>query len=498
MTIENFKHRNLYSVLGAQPSAHFIDMRSKYRQAALRLHPDKGGSSEAFHLLTFAFEVLSCPVARAVYDKNLLQHHISSQHSRLIPHQSTSPTKTVCVTRPVPTGRSKLRAKRAAGAMRTPCPRPATVGSKRAATFLGEVEPPLKRQCTMKATEHCRRDGIGIPLAQLRDVLKSMKADQRRGALQKLAPRLQTALALFMETLANSSAGTLALPNRPSASSTTPKSSAVSGITSSSNAALSHGGSMYKAHVHMKALRFYTRGHADLEVALERQMVLVELRQALSAASIDAPFLWEDAARTYEICSAVLRANATSEHDIGLSAYIYLRAGHHLVQSCTIISPVMPLKEVLELHSRLLRARRTSWQELRAEWVALMRSTRQPMAKRRSLYEAEAVADAARARALQIQLGRAASNATKALELDELCASRRRKVLSQQHVRDARVGVRARSKSQAAERRAAKMREEVRKERRRWWRRSDLTMDEISRGPPPEHMMAENRWQDEG
>lgn len=339
---------------------------------------------------------------------------------------------------------------------------------------------------------------IAIPLAQLRDVLKSMKADQRRCALQKLAPRLQAALALFMETLGNAPTGHLTLPNRLAASSTNPKSSAVSGITSSSNAALSHGSSIYKAHVHIKALRFYTHGHADLEVALERQMVLVELRQALSAASIDAPFLWEDAAKTYEICSAVLRANATSEQDIGLSAYIYLRAGHHLVQSCTIISPVMPLKEVLELHSRLLRARRRSWQELRAEWVALMRSTRQPVAKRRSLHEAEAVADAARACALKIQLGRAASNATKALQLDELCASRRRKVLAQQQVREARVGARARSMSQVAERRAAKAREEVRKERRRWWRRSDLTMDEISRGPPPRHMMAENTWEDEG
>jgi hypothetical protein len=39
-----------------------------YRNLARRLHPDKGGSSEAFNALQAAFDVLSDPKARKVYD----------------------------------------------------------------------------------------------------------------------------------------------------------------------------------------------------------------------------------------------------------------------------------------------------------------------------------------------------------------------------------------------------------------------------------------------
>lgn len=328
---------------------------------------------------------------------------------------------------------------------------------------------------------------IGIPLGQLRNVLQCMKSDQRRAALQTLAPRVQAALVLFMETVQSTPAADLPSASRcdpipaPQASPSTLKPSAASGISMGANPTLHHSaGSTYKAHVHIKALRFYTRGHHALEVALDRQMILVELCQTLSAASAENPLLWEDPRKTYEICLEVFRANGTSEDELGLSSYIYLRAGHWLVQSCTIISPVMPLAEALELHCRLLRARRTSWQELRAEWVKLMQCSRHPLGKRKSFHEAEAIADAARASALKIQLERAANSVAKALDLEELRTLRRRKTLAQHQVREVRREARARK---AVERRAMKVRAEAWKERRRWWRRSDLTIDDIMHGP---------------
>lgn len=39
-----------------------------YRRQALRTHPDKGGSAEAFRQVLHAFEVLSSIRARAKYD----------------------------------------------------------------------------------------------------------------------------------------------------------------------------------------------------------------------------------------------------------------------------------------------------------------------------------------------------------------------------------------------------------------------------------------------
>lgn len=465
-------HSNhLYCILGAQPCSDASEIRTKYRQAALRLHPDKGGTSEAFHLLTFAFEVLSCPFARAIYDRSCQQ-------------TPRSPNK-VATTHTMPC-----------------CPDP--VSSKRPVPA-STAEPPRKRQRASQtnaggdpeASLQERMASIGIPVQQLRNVLQSMQADERRAALQSLSPRVQAALMLIMKNTPapdltpahKRSAEACPMPQEEKLQSESQhsadldpfamKTAAVSGITAGANAS-----SSYKAHVHIKALRFYTRGHDELEVALERQMVLVQLRQALSAASVEDPLLWEDPAKAYDIFLTVLRTNNTSEEEMGLSAFIYLRAGHWLVQSCTIISPVMPLREVLQVHCRLLRARRTSWQDLRAEWVELLQSKHHAIAKRKSLREAEAIADAARASALKIQLAKAASNVCKALDFEEVQTARRCKVLMQREACKERRAAKAKFAEVTMQRGVAKAQKEAWKERKRWLRESDRTIGDIMHGPP--------------
>jgi len=472
--------KNLYDVLGVQPSADAADIRSKYRQAALRIHPDKGGSSEAFHLLTFAFEVLSCPFARAAYDKNCKQP--TPQHGDS-PAQTPRPNKST----PVSVSFNLKKAKFAATARR-PSRWQASACSKRPAA-VDNTKPPKKRQRTQ---QHCHIDSTrlreriactSIPLSQIRDVLQCMTADQRQFAVRMLTPRVQAALVMFMETLKKHPIAPFAPKSRRSPVASVPKQSAVSRIVTSPNAAFNND-AKFNAHMHIKALRFYTRGHVDLEVALERQIVLVQLCQALSAAGTKNPIFWEDASQTYQVCLDVLRANNTSEEKLGLSAYIYMRAGHWLLQSCTIISPVMPLSEAVALHCRLLRARETSWKQLRAEWVQLMQCARHPAAKRKPLHEAEAIADAARASALKIQLARAVISANKALEIEDLRAIHRRRVETRRNAREERAAARAKSATMVAQKRIAKTRLEARKELRRWERKSDLTMDNIMHGHP--------------
>lgn len=311
-----------------------------------------------------------------------------------------------------------------------------------------------------------------------------MKADQRRTALHTLPSHVQAALVLFMETMQNTTAAdlvTLEPASDPVPSVT--KSSAVSGIAATTDN-MGNASSTYKAHVHIKALRFYTHGHDEYKLILDQQMILVQMRQVLSAASLENPWLWEEPEKVRQICLTVFEANGTSEDDMGLSAFIYLRAGHWLPQNCTITSPVMPLAEVLQLHCRLLRARRTSWQALRAEWVQLMQCKRHPKAKRKSLVEAETIADAARASALKIQLERAAACACRALHLEELQNSRRHRVLVQRQLREARRVSQAKNRAAVVERQAMKAREEAWKKRQRWSRRSDLTIDDIMQGSP--------------
>eukprot|EP00927_Polykrikos_kofoidii_P080268 TRINITY_DN77139_c0_g1_i1.p1 TRINITY_DN77139_c0_g1~~TRINITY_DN77139_c0_g1_i1.p1 ORF type:complete len:732 (-),score=120.74 TRINITY_DN77139_c0_g1_i1:56-2251(-) len=62
-----------YEVLGVSRSASPQDLRVAFKRQALRVHPDKGGSKEAFQQVLVAFEVLSDSASRAQYDDRLLK-----------------------------------------------------------------------------------------------------------------------------------------------------------------------------------------------------------------------------------------------------------------------------------------------------------------------------------------------------------------------------------------------------------------------------------------
>lgn len=60
---------DLYSVLGLQKGASPEDIKRAYRKEALAKHPDRGGAKEDFQKLQAAYDVLSNPDRRAVYDQ---------------------------------------------------------------------------------------------------------------------------------------------------------------------------------------------------------------------------------------------------------------------------------------------------------------------------------------------------------------------------------------------------------------------------------------------
>jgi len=57
-----------YDILEVSPNASEADLKKAYRKKALRLHPDKGGDPEQFKEVTHAYEVLSDPDKRSIYD----------------------------------------------------------------------------------------------------------------------------------------------------------------------------------------------------------------------------------------------------------------------------------------------------------------------------------------------------------------------------------------------------------------------------------------------
>lgn len=60
---------DLYDVLGLGSDATQAEIRSAYRKAAKRLHPDAGGGRAEFERLQEAYTVLSDATARAKYDR---------------------------------------------------------------------------------------------------------------------------------------------------------------------------------------------------------------------------------------------------------------------------------------------------------------------------------------------------------------------------------------------------------------------------------------------
>jgi curved DNA-binding protein CbpA len=61
--------RNLYEVLGVASNSSLEEIKTAYKRLGMSMHPDReGGSSEKFMELALAYEVLSDPERRTLYD----------------------------------------------------------------------------------------------------------------------------------------------------------------------------------------------------------------------------------------------------------------------------------------------------------------------------------------------------------------------------------------------------------------------------------------------
>ena len=80
---------SLYDVLLVDQHATVNEIKLAFKKRALQVHPDKGGSKEAFHLVYKALETLADPEARQKYDNGM-----ANKSTDVLPEKSTRYKKT--------------------------------------------------------------------------------------------------------------------------------------------------------------------------------------------------------------------------------------------------------------------------------------------------------------------------------------------------------------------------------------------------------------------
>ena len=66
--------KNFYKQLGLNKNATITEIKSAYRLLAKKYHPDTGGDKEKFLALQLAWETLSDPQKKAIYDQSLINN----------------------------------------------------------------------------------------------------------------------------------------------------------------------------------------------------------------------------------------------------------------------------------------------------------------------------------------------------------------------------------------------------------------------------------------
>lgn len=219
----------------------------------------------------------------------------------------------------------------------------------------------------------------------------------------------------------------------------------------------------------------HARIEHTLEEALDNQMVFARIRDSIERAREG---VWANPSAFVDIVQKTLGKGVSIEH-VCQDVHIYMRADEWVGPDKAIVSAVLPLKDAVRLHQRLLQARNTSWASLRQEWVLLVQQTHKMRRQQCSQAEAEATVDGARQAFLRCRLQAIVPKAEKELERISVRAGRHqarmaRKKAAEDRQRQRVVAAAASAANRAMARRSAKL--------RRWFRK-DLTMDELRRGP---------------
>lgn len=444
-----------------QPTASSSDIRTAYRRAALLAHPDKGGSSAAFHSIVFAFEVLSCPMSRAVYDESMnynrqrLRHCLPSRNAstRKMKHSVTACSSSA-KTQIHPSSRcarnSKICSEEDLGSGSTEEePAPA---------------PDHDHDSTWAALEHLRATVHALPVPRRKEMIRCMPQDLRAELLNHMIRHSTSNVYPAPEQMSKQG------PRRVRGWESRTRGTDVRAVKRMHK-------TTYLAQLRLRHLRMYTHARDDIEVAVGYQMILAQARHAIDAVGDD---VWHNPVAFCSVFSDACRNAGSCLEELGLSVFVFMRADEWICRPVAITSPVMALKDAVATYSRLCKARQISWEQLRAEWLPLMMQTQHSRSRQLSWEQAMAVADRARVKLLQRRFWLAVATAERSLKIKRRRQAKAAKARQQVELREQKQKLAA----AASMRRSAAAKRQNWAARRRWYRNRDLTMEEIMHGPP--------------
>jgi len=67
--LSELEQRNLYNILNTSEFSSMEQIKKSYKLLCMKSHPDKGGDAEAFSKIVDAYNILSNPICRKLYDK---------------------------------------------------------------------------------------------------------------------------------------------------------------------------------------------------------------------------------------------------------------------------------------------------------------------------------------------------------------------------------------------------------------------------------------------
>lgn len=467
--------KNLYAELRLQPTASASEIRTAYRRIALIAHPDKGGSTTAFHSIAFAFEVLSCPASRALYDQAHGKWLKNTPFCRRNASVSRAKPKTTTAQRGFTSGSKR---KREAAAASPPAKR--RVATPNLEENEGLEEPPDEAGGESDGDPDVppEHHATHATFEQLRTTLHDLAPMHRRSAIAQMPLQVRTELLAYMSCHHASApiSAPAATDGHKNVDNETNQGSPWSRGTDVRTMRHIHKTS-YHAQLRIQHLRMYTRSEADFDTAISHQMALIRARHAIEAAGEE---IWNHPREFHNVFMSALESSGLSPIVLGLSVFIFMRADEWISRCATITSPVMPLEDAVAAHTRLLVARQSSWVTLRTEWVLLMRQTQHARHQQLSQAQAEAVAEKARRGLLHQRLKQMISAAERAIGLRCRFEKKAMKVEAQKQRRAAKHKV----AEAASQKRLARKRRELWAARRRWYCRSDLSMEAVLQGPP--------------